>query len=140
MQRDRFVVAERWLHGAATDVALAELIADGFAARAAFHCQQAAEMAIKAVLIAATDDHPTQHASSELLRELATLEIAVPSDVSAAANALDLYYLSARYPDAVGDADPTALVPPDDARRAIERARLVLAFARAAVTSLATST
>ena len=140
MQRDRFVVAERWLHGAATDVALADVIVGDFAARAAFHCQQAAAMALKAVLIAASDDHPTQHASSELLRELAALDIAVPSDVSAAANALDLYYLSARYPDAVGDADPTLLVPPEDARRAIERARLVLADARAAVASLAAAT
>ncbi len=137
MQRDRFLVAERWLHGAETDIAMADRNADEFAARAAFHAQQAAEMAIKAVVIAASDDHPTTHASSELLRELGSLNIAVPADVVAAAGALDLYYLASRYPDAVGDADPTELVPPEDARRAIERGRLVIAFARSVVASLA---
>ena len=138
MQRDRFLVAERRLHGAETDVALADRNADDFSARAAFHAQQAAEMAIKAIIVAASDDHPMIHSSSELLRELASLEIAVPHHVIAAASKLDIYYLAARYPDAVGDADPTLLVPPEDARRAIERARLVLAFARSTIASLAT--
>lgn len=129
MQRSRFVVARRWLRGALSDLALAAQIADEFPARAAFHAQQAAEMALKAVLVAATDDHPTTHSSSELVRELRALPFEIPDAVASAGASLDLYYLASRYPDAVGDADPLDLVSAEDAALALLRAKRVVDFA-----------
>ena len=136
MQHNRFVVARRWLRGATSDLALANRIANEFPARTAFHAQQSAEMALKAVLVAATDDHPTTHSSSELVRELRSLPFEIPDAVAAAGRSLDLYYLASRYPDAVGDADPLDLVSEEDASLALERARRVVEFATAAVDSL----
>lgn len=136
MQPSRFIVARRWLRGAASDLALATQISSEFAARSAFHAQQAAEMALKAVLVAATDDHPTTHSSSELVRELRALPFEIPDAVAAAGSSLDLYSLASRYPDAVGDADPLDLVSTEDAAVALTRARLVIDFAARAVDRL----
>ena len=136
MQRSRFVVARRWLRGAASDLGLAETIATKFTARAAFHAQQSAEMALKAVLVAATDDHPTTQSSSELVRELRSLPFPIPDTVAAAGASLDLYYLASRYPDAVGDADPLDLVSSEDVVLALGRARQVVDFATSTVETL----
>lgn len=94
-------------------------------------------MALKALLVAVTDDHPTTHSSSELIRELRSLPFAVPDAVAAAGASLDLYYLASRYPDAVGDADPLDLVSNEDVALALERANRVVAFATTTVDSLA---
>ncbi len=136
MQPDRFVTAHRWLRGAKADLDLATVIAKGFPARAAFHAQQSAEMALKAILVAISDDHPTTHASSQLVRELRTLSFEVPDDVASAGSSLDLYYLVSRYPDAVGDADPLDLVSADDVALALKRARCVVDFAIATIDAL----
>ena len=136
MQRDRFAVARRWLPGAEADLTLGRNIASDFAARAAFHAQRAAEMALKGAIIAATDDHPTTHSCGTLVRELRAVPIAVPDDVAAAATTLDLYYLTSRYPDAVGDADPLDVVMPDDVAVALERAARVVRFASATIDAL----
>lgn len=93
-------------------------------------------MALKAVLVAATDDHPTTHSSSELVRELRALPFEIPDAVAAAGSSLDLYSLASRYPDAVGDADPLDLVSTEDAALALTRARLVIDFAARAVDRL----
>lgn len=86
-------------------------------------------MALKAVLVAATDDHPTTHSSSELVRELRALPFEIPDAVASAGASLDLYYLASRYPDAVGDADPLDLVSAEDAALALLRAKRVVDFA-----------
>ena len=136
MQRDRFVTARRWLRGAESDLAIAALIANDFPARAAFHAQQSAEMALKAVLVAVADDHPTTHASSQLVKELRNIPFDVPNDVASAGASLDMYYLVSRYPDAVGDADPLDLVSPDDVALAIVRGRRVVTFATSTILAL----
>jgi len=41
-----------------------------YPSRACFHAQQAAELALKALLIALTDDHPRSHIGDVLIREL----------------------------------------------------------------------
>ncbi|GAC1524511.1 MAG: hypothetical protein NVS2B3_19870 [Vulcanimicrobiaceae bacterium] len=136
MQRSRFVVARRWLRGSLADLALAEDVAARFPARAAFHAQQSAEMGLKAVLVAVTDDHPTTHSSSELVRELRSVPFGIPDAVAAAGASLDLYYLASRYPDAVGDADPLDLVSSEDVVLALQRARRVVDFASSTVETL----
>lgn len=124
------------MRGAQSDLCLATDIASAYPARATFHAQQAAEMAFKAILIAVTDDHPTTHASSQLVRELRAVPFAIPDDVASAGSSLDMYYLISRYPDSVGDADPLDLVSPDDVALALERAHRVVAFASATVDAL----
>ncbi len=129
MQRDRFTVARTWLANAARDRRAALILLDSEPALAAFHAQQVAEKALKAATIALTDDHLRTHATSLLLRELREVA-AIPEDVAADALALDLYYASARYPDAVSDDDPGEVVQRSDAQLALGRAERVLEFAR----------
>ena len=130
MQRDRIVTARLCLSNAETDLALAIEITDRYASRSAFHAQQAVEMALKAVLIAIADDHPRTHVGGDLLKELEGLGESVPAFVTVAANRLDLFYMGSRYPDAVGGADPRAVVGASDAAAAVEHARSVLVYAR----------
>ncbi len=130
MQRDRIATARVWLDNAAMDLALAEKIAADFAPRACFHAQQCAEMALKAALIALADDHPRTHVGGRLLEELEALDVAIPPEIAAAANRLDLYYVGSRYPDALGGADPRRVLAERDATGAAELADSVLGFAR----------
>ncbi len=137
MQRDRIVVARLWLSNAETDLALAGEIAAKYASRACFHAQQSAEMALKAALIAVTDDHPRTHIGDGLVRELEALGEHVPADVASAANRLDLFYTGSRYPDALGGADPRKVLVEADARAAVDRARTVYAFANDVIARVA---
>ncbi len=129
MQRDRFVAARTWLNNARADLALAAEIADRFPSRACFHAQQAAELALKAALIAVADDHPRTHIGDVLVGELADLGIDVPTAVVEAANRLDLFYMGSRYPDALAGADPLKVLQADDAEAAGARAGTVCEFA-----------
>ena len=95
---------------AETDLAIAGEIAERYVARSAYHAQQAPKMALKAALIAIADGRPRTHVGGDLLEELAGLGESVPADVVVAANRLDLFYMGSRYPDAVGGADPRAVV------------------------------
>lgn len=106
MQRDRLVAARIWLENARVDLAVAAEIAERFPSRACFHAQQAAELALKAALIAVADDHPRTRVADVLVGELVDLGIDVPVDVAEAANRLDLFYMGSRYPDALVGADP----------------------------------
>lgn len=129
MQRDRHAVARLWLANAERDLRVARVIVRDEPAIAAFHAQQAAEKALKAAAIAASDDHARTHAIGVLLAELRDLDVTVPLEIADGARALDPYYLSTRYVDVVSDVDPGESVPSDDAERAIERAAAVHAFA-----------
>lgn len=137
MQRDRFAVARTWLRSAERDVAVARLARDVQPALAAFHAQQAAEKALKAAVIALTDDHARTQSAGAIISELRRLGVVVEASVEADARALDLYYLASRYPDAVADNDPGEVVPVEDAVRALERSERVRAFSAGLVEELA---
>ncbi len=139
MQRDRLAAARLWLGNAETDLALAREIAERYAARACFHAQQSAEMALKAVLIALADDHPRTHVGDGLVRELEALGEIVPPEIIAAANRLDLYYTGSRYPDALGGADPRKVLGTVDALAAADQAADVVAFAAHSINRVAAS-
>ncbi|MGP6158086.1 MAG: hypothetical protein ACLPYS_11395 [Vulcanimicrobiaceae bacterium] len=49
----------------------------------------------------------------------------VAPDVARAASRLDLYYVSSRYPDALGGADPLRVLDETDARSAVDQERVV---------------
>jgi len=69
MQRDRFVAASTWLRNAQVDLEVATE-SGRYPSRACFRAQQAAQLALKALLIALTDDHPRSHIGDVLIREL----------------------------------------------------------------------
>lgn len=128
MQRDRIATARLWLGNASSDIALATDIATRFPARACFHAQQASEFALKAALIAVSDDHQRTHVADALAADLVRLGESVPNDVIVAANRLDLYYMGSRYPDALGGGDPLKVLQESDANSAIDQAKLVVTF------------
>jgi HEPN domain-containing protein len=86
------VLARRWLSKARTDLVLATVVLErdregleGWAA--AFHAQQAAEKALKAVLVARGEDPPRIH-------NLRALVAVLPSDLRLSASADDLASLT----------------------------------------------
>ena len=136
MQRDRFITARLWLGNAETDLELVRDIAERYPSRACFHAQQAAEMALKAALIAFADDHPRTHVGDQLVQELQALGETIPPEVVAAANRLDLFYTGSRYPDALGGADPRKVLQLRDAETASVDARQVYEFSQRLITRL----
>ncbi len=115
--------AERWLRFAKEDMRMAELAYDeGLHAQACFHAQQVAEKMLKGHLQGRGRRPPRTHNIVDLAR-LATKE-ALPKDLGRRLAALDAFYLTTRYPDAVpsDEARPGASESGD----AIELAREVL--------------
>lgn len=114
--------ARRWLGYARDDLAAAELLLNqpGVPPRyACFQAQQAAEKAIKVVLVYLQLDYPKRH-DLDFLRDLVPEGWRVKTDHPDLAR-LTEWAVEARYP---GDwADPTAA----DASRAVEQARAVVA-------------
>ncbi|HEY2027830.1 MAG TPA: HEPN domain-containing protein [Myxococcales bacterium] len=104
----------RWLAQSLDDFKAATvLLAANQFAQAGFYAQQAAEKAVKAVLIS-MDADPWGHSVAKLL-EGAGQEFASLKDAAAA---LDKLYIPTRYPDALPD-----LIPAESYRRSeIERA------------------
>ncbi len=68
---------------------------------AAFFAQQAIEVLLKGLLIKLIGTRPITYSTAELLQYLAkTLNAQPPSDVVRCAEALEVHYIQARYPDA----------------------------------------
>lgn len=128
MQRDRAAVARTWYRTAERDLRVAAVAIDIEPSLAAFHAQQGAEKALKALLVATTDDHPRTHTAGRLIHELREADPTIDESIVRDATSLDLYYLTSRYPDTLGDADPGDVIGRDDAASAIARARRILAF------------
>ncbi|MFP3174115.1 MAG: HEPN domain-containing protein [Vulcanisaeta sp.] len=68
---------------------------------ASFFAQQTIEMLFKGLLIKLTGTRPIIHSTAELLQYLAkTLNVQPLNDVMRCAEALEMHYIQARYPDA----------------------------------------
>ena len=91
-----------WLQYARSDLALAAIepppgvLLDALC----HHAQQAAEKALKAVLVARTVSFPPTHNLKVLLERLPN-DLAAPDQVKQAAS-LTIYAVASRYPDALG--------------------------------------
>jgi len=108
--------ARRWWERAQEDLAVAAHdLAGGFERAAAFHAQQAAEKALKALLVHRGIVPPKVHD----LMELATRSGA-PADVRERCKALSPAYLEARYPDVPSSVGPAAPL--------VQQAREVMAW------------
>lgn len=121
--------ARWWYDTALRDLAMSEAaLAKEIYEGCAFHCQQTAEKALKAVL-AARGEHSRTHTCVRLLEELRSLGLETAS-VETPARRLDPHYLTARYPNG-GDGPPEMFYDEEIATALLEDARKVLEFARA---------
>lgn len=126
MQEHPLEHARRWLRQALDDCAVAEeLRRDGRYNVACFLAQQSAEKALKGLLYWRRGDYPRLHAIGTLIEELRTADAALAERLHEAA-ALDTYYLSTRYPDALDGGLPATSFFAKEAELAIGRARDVL--------------
>jgi HEPN domain-containing protein len=91
--------ARRWLRQAEEQLAVAEWDAQGqFWAPACFHCQQAGELAVKAILIRQGERNLHVHSVLGLARRAAAYEPSLRS-LESDARRLDRYYIGTRYPN-----------------------------------------
>lgn len=104
---------------------------------ACFTAQQAAEKALKALLLHFSS-RPTTHDMVDLLKSIVT-KVSVPGNVVQAANVLNRYYVATRYPDSFSSGAPTEKYTETDAKEATELARLVYEFCRTAAGAAGTS-
>ncbi len=118
----------RWLDQADIDLAIAVDVRDRYAHQACFHAQQAAEKAVKALLTQLSGDSIPTHELERLVSACERLDARAPDDVRADARSLDKYYVSTRYPDALGFADAGLAYQRRDADAAIGAARSVRAW------------
>jgi HEPN domain-containing protein len=94
---------------------------------AAFHAQQGAEKALKAILAEAGRLF-RGHACVDLVAELRRDGVAVPAELDPAARRLDLHYIQSRYPNGLGG-DPTHYYDAGIAEEAVGHAERFLEFA-----------
>jgi HEPN domain-containing protein len=121
-RRDDPEVAE-WLDRAAEDLRVADILyaqPEPLQDPICFHCQQAAEKSLKAVLVAGGQAPPRIH---DLEAIASAVPVAVPDDVLAALPFLTPFAVIPRYPVPLGTRAP------DRAVRALLHARAVLAWA-----------
>ena len=119
-----------WLDEAEDDLASAkELYRAGRYAKACFLAQQAAEKALKALLIRRAGVYERTHSVAALLERARQLAD-VTQDLVDAAELLDRYYVPSRYPNAWPSGSPSKRLREPDARSAIEAAEKILGWVR----------
>ncbi len=111
-----------WLRQAENDLEWAShSLAGGFCAQTCFVAQQASEKALKAFCFAKGFDIIRTHSLFQIVKNLGengTLE--------KHARELDLYYITARYPDAFPAGAPFEIISAEQAERALQGAREIV--------------
>jgi HEPN domain-containing protein len=96
MARPRYV---SWFLQAESDLrSVADLAKNGHYAKACFNAQQAAEKALKALAFFRGADLVKSHSLATIAKDLK-----INGELAGFSSKLDLYYLTARYPDALPD-------------------------------------
>ena len=117
-----------WLRQAHSDLAMAAYASDGgFHAQACYHCSQAAEKALKALLLALDQEPERTHSIERLLCALELLGIETAPLRRLPLKPLQRMTTASRYPD--GDEAPVDLFDGRDGALALEVARAVVDFA-----------
>jgi HEPN domain-containing protein len=118
-----------WWDQSARDLAHARnAVEDGDVEWAAFAAQQAAEKALKAVIMAAAGE-PWGHLTTRLAESLPA-SVDVPSSVLDAARRLDKHYIPSRYPNGFAEGYPGQLYTRGEAEQAIADGSLIIEFCR----------
>jgi len=122
MRRHPADLAATWLTQAERDLDDARYLAErrSFAA-ACFSSQQSAEKALKGYLIYAAGDSGRTHVVAELLATAARADASLAVEL-ADVSGLDQFYVTTRYPGALGGALPAASFHAADADLALARA------------------
>ena len=120
-----------WLDEAEDDLATAtDLLRLGRFSKACYFAQQAAEKALKALLIKRLNRYVHTHSVRELLEFVREGGISVGEDLLRVGDMLDRYYVPTRYPNAWPSGAPHRHYTENDAREAIEYASKVMDFVR----------
>lgn len=118
-----------WWQQASRDLAHARhALADGDYEWAAFAAQQAAEKAIKALIIGLGGE-PSGHLTTGLAEALPA-PAAAPPEILDAARHLDKHYIPARYPNGFASSYPGKLYTQGEAEQAIADAAAIIEFCR----------
>lgn len=125
--------AQRWLAQARSEIAFARVgLREGFYAQACFHCQQSAEMALKALHYLGGARLVIGHSLVELLAPLAETHPDLASLRSVAAR-LDQLYIPTRYPNGLPGGVPAEVFSQEQAAEAIDEATRVIDRAAALI-------
>lgn len=115
-----------WLEFAAYDLKTAKWNSKGkIYTSACYTCQQAAEKALKALILAKGKLIPKVHSLDRLISELKKLKIDTKK-IEKGAQELDKYYISTRYPGQYGG--PEGLYDKQDAQEALQHAQEIIDF------------
>ncbi|MGH8908279.1 MAG: HEPN domain-containing protein [Egibacteraceae bacterium] len=126
MRRDPWDEGRRWLDQASRDLDDARYLHEGGRwSLTCFHAQQAAEKALKGLLILRGVEDPWGHSVADLDQLAASLDEEWKSSQVDVAG-LDLYYIPTRYPDSLPGGLPADAFGEDDADRALRKAQGVL--------------
>jgi len=120
-----------WLDEALDDIAAAEtLMKDGRYSKVCFLSQQAAEKAVKALIIYRLKSYETIHSVAELLRKTGA-----PDDLIRLGVELDRHYIPSRYPNAWPSGTPSKMYRETEAESALNAARKVLDYVEGEIES-----
>jgi len=123
--------AQRWLTQATTNLDGARWLGRGCLwAQACFFCQQAAETALKAVLVSIGEREFRTHSTARLVKQVLAYQPEF-ADFSQDAPLLDRHYVGTRYPNGVGD--QSELWEEKDFRHAEGAAAKIVELARQAI-------
>ncbi len=119
---------EDWLKQAYSDLGAAEdSTKSGHFEWACFQAQQAAEKALKALIISKGGESRT-HSINFLLSQLPE-NIKVSEHIFTVAKELDKHYIPTRYPDSFSMGIPKDFFTLDDAKKAIANAKKIIKYA-----------
>jgi HEPN domain-containing protein len=115
-----------WIAFARRDVQAADVLQrNGIYEESCFHSQQAAEKALKALLVYNRQTPPRIHDLADLLTRCLTVDTTLNA-FRAECTTLNQYYAPTRYPDAVAAISPADLPGQTEAQRALDYARAIL--------------
>lgn len=118
----------QWLDRAKEDHTVARLVADeGHPSHACFLAQQSIEKALKAFLLARTNQYPRTHRLVDLL-QLCTDHEPTFNQYLADCTVVDQYYIPTRYPDGILGGPTAGLPTAVEAQDAITATERILPF------------
>ncbi len=125
----RIKEAQRWVMTAQEDIEAAKILFEKEKyAHCCFHCQQAAEKAVKAIYYL-FEEQPWSQSVLELLFEFEkATDMKIPAEIKEEAALLDKFYIPTRYPDGLPALTPSQAFTKKEAVSALNSADKILNF------------